>query len=161
MKQVEAPPTGQIVAMIHGQLTTAKRWLYRILLVVTCALVALIGSLWLTEPGPLPVRLHIAFASFVTIGCGWICVFTWLLWRRSCHSVVDQLVTGWAATIATGSSLIVAMPIAISRGTTQAVVALLALGLLMFAASLWLLARAYRHQAQLRLRLSELRTSQD
>ncbi len=156
MQRHSPPPTEPVVVMIQGQLSTTRRWLYRVLLVVCCVVVAAISSLWMTEPRRLPLRLHIAFAASVMIGFGWICVLMWLLWRRSCFSVVDQVVTGWTATVASCGFLVVALPIAVSRGSTTSLIWLSLLACMMLVTSLFLVFKGYQFQSRLKRRRTEL-----
>lgn len=79
MDRMPAPPTDKILAVIHGELSARRRWFYRVMLVGVGGLLAAVLSLWMTEPGPLPTRLHIAFATIALIQAGWIIVFTWIL----------------------------------------------------------------------------------
>jgi hypothetical protein len=150
------PSTERVMAMIRGELTSPRRWFYRAVLLAASVGVAAILSLWTTEPGPLPLRLHIAFGALSAIGLSWIGVLTWILWRRRCPTALDRIATGWVATGACTLFLAVAVPIAVVRGDTQSVVWLAALGLSMWGIAVWMLRSAYSLRASLRAKLVEL-----
>jgi hypothetical protein len=147
------PPTEQVLALIRGELSSPRRWLYRLILTTTSIVVAAILSLWLTEPGPLPIRLHVAFAAMTAIGFGWIGVLTWILTRRNCPSVQDRVATGWMATVACSLFLAVSVPISLIRGHTLAAFWLGVTGLALLGVALLLLRGAYSLRARLRSQL--------
>jgi hypothetical protein len=150
------PSTEQALALVRGELSSGRRWAYRLTLLAASVVVAAILSLWTTEPGPLPLRLHVAFAALTCIGSGWIVVMTWILTRRNCPTALDRLATAWMATIACSLSLAVSLPIALLRGNTPAALSLGLIGLTLLGAALVLLQGVYRLRAQLRTKLAEL-----
>lgn len=79
--------------LVRGELSSGKRWFYRMILLATSILLAVVLSLWATEPGPLPDRLHFAFGVMTLIACGWIGVLSWILSRRLCPTAVDRIAT--------------------------------------------------------------------
>ena len=96
---IETPPsTENVLALVRGELSARRRWFYRGVLLAASIGVAVIVSLWTTEPRPLPVRLHVAFAGLSVIGVSWIGVLSWILSRRYCPTAIDRIATAWVAT---------------------------------------------------------------
>ncbi len=152
-----APPVELSLSVMRGEMSPLKRWLYRLLLVVNGAMIAALVSLWVTEPEPLPTRLHVAFAAMTAIGAGWICVLTWLLVRRHGSTAVDRIATGWMATIACTISLVLSVAIALIRGNNWAALALAVLGLVMLGIAIWFLRSGYELRSRLWASLKELK----
>ena len=50
------PPIEPVMEMIHEELSTMRRWILRLFLVVVSVVTAAILSLWITEARPLPPR---------------------------------------------------------------------------------------------------------
>ncbi|MBC7968274.1 MAG: hypothetical protein H7Z17_20400 [Fuerstia sp.] len=153
------PPIEPVLALVHGELSRAKRWSYRIILLLASVEVAALLSLWVTEPKPLPTRLHVAFGAMTCIGLGWIGVLTWILARRNCPTVLDRLATAWMATAACSVSLVVSLSIALVRNDINAAVAAGGSGLVLLSLAVLLLNRAYSLRATLRARLKELQAT--
>lgn len=142
--------------LVRGELSSGKRWFYRMILLVASIALAVVLSLWATEPGPLPDRLHIAFAAMTLIACGWIGVLSWILSRHLCPTAIDRIATAWMATLACGLFLAVALPISLLRGQFTSAVGLSLIGLISLGISLALLRCAYTWRTDLRGRLTEL-----
>ena len=153
------PPIEPVLALVRGELSRAKRWSYRIILLLASVLVAALLSLWITEPKPLPTRLHVAFGEMTCIGLGWIGVLTWILARRNCPTALDRLATAWMATTACSVSLVVSLSIAVVRNDITAAVAAGGTGLVLLSLAVLLLNRAYSLRATLRARLKELQAT--
>ena len=151
--------TERALAIVRGELSSGWRWAYRLILLAASVCVAAILSLWTTEPGPLPLRLHVAFATLICIGSGWICVLTWILTRRNCPTALDRLATAWMATIACSSSLAISVPIALLRGNMQAALYLGVIGFALLCVALSLLRGVYRFRAKLKSKLSGFEAS--
>jgi hypothetical protein len=151
-----APPVDRVLATIHGELSTGRRWVYRLTLLAAGVALAIILSLWLTEPRPLPLRLHLAFAALSSIAAGWIAVLTWILTQKNCPSAMDRLATAWMATVACVTFLVVSLPIALMRGNTLTALSLSVMGIGLLGAALWMLCAAYAFRAKLREKLQEL-----
>ena len=149
------PSTERVMAMIRGELSSPRRWFYRGVLLAASVGVAAILSLWTTEPGPLPLRLHIAFGALSAIGMSWVCVLTWILWRRRCPTALDRIATGWVATGACTLFLAVAVPVAVVRGDTESAIWLAALGLSMWGIAVMMLRSAYSLKNELLAKLAE------
>ena len=150
------PSTAPIHAIVRGELSPARRWGYRVMLVVVSIMLALLMTLWLTEPGPLPGRLHVAFAALSSIALGWIGVLVWILTRRSCPTAIDRLATNWMATLACCVFLAVSLSIATHRGDTQAIWGLGVTGLGLLSVALFLLRRSFALRARLQEKLAQL-----
>lgn len=129
------------------------------ILLLASVVVAVLLSLWVTEPKPLPTRLHVAFGAMACIGLGWIGVLTWILTRRNCPTVLDRLATAWMATAACSESLVVSMSIALVRNDIKAAIAAGRTGVVLLSSVLLLLSKAYSLRATLRARLKELQAT--
>lgn len=137
--------------------SVVRRWLYRWLLCSGTAVLAMVTSLWLTEPKPLPLALHLAFSAMTLISLGWTSIATYHLWFRQCHSINDRVLTAWWATFSCLLFLLIGAPIAFWRGPPSGAIAVLATGatLLTFAAvTLW---QSYRRKRWLAERLATLK----
>lgn len=145
-----------IIEMVRGELTSKKRMLYRLLLVVVCIAGSGLISLWITEPRPLPIRLHIGFGALTAICIGWVGVLSWILTRRRCPTALDRVAIAWMATIACSCFLIVAVPIGMIRGDATTAITLLAAGLPMLGFALLLLRQALQLKRTLMQKLREL-----
>lgn len=150
------PTTERVLAMIRGELSTPRRWFYRAVLLAASVMTAAILSLWMTESGPLPLRLHVAFGALSLIGCAWIGVLTWILWIRRCPTALDQIATGWVATGACALFLVVAVVTAVTRGDQQAAIWLGLIGISFLSVAVMMLCRAYAWREELRRKLAEL-----
>jgi hypothetical protein len=154
---IEFPPaTDKVMALVRGELSSPRRWFYRIVLVAASIGLAVILSLWTTEPRPLPSRLHVAFAGLTLIAVSWIGVLSWILSRRYCPTALDRILTGWVATGACTLFLVMAVGIAISRNRIGEVMWVAALGVFLLAVAMGILWKAYAERARLRARLVEL-----
>ena len=154
-----APPIESVLALVRGELSPARRWSYRLILLLTSVVVAALLSLWVTESKPLPTRLHIAFGAMTCIGLGWIGVLTLILTRRNCPTVLDRLATAWMATAACSVSLVISLSIALARNDIKASLAVGGTGLVLLSLALLLLSKAYSLRAKLRARLKELQAT--
>ena len=154
---IETPPsTDPVMALVRGELSARRRWFYRGVLLAASVGVAVIVSLWTTEPRPLPVRLHVAFAGLAMIGVSWIGVLTWILLRRDCPTALDRIATGWVATGGWTWFIVMSMAIAVSRGRVGEVMWSGVVGVCLLVLALVMLWRAYAERARLRARLVEL-----
>jgi len=153
------PSPDPILAMIRGELSPTRRWLYRSILVVTSIVAAVILALWVTEPKPLPLRLHLSFAAMTSIAAGWISILTWILIRRNCPTALDRLATAWMALAACSIFLVVSLTIALVRESTDAVLYLGSLGFIQVGIALFMLKSAYSLRSTLRAKLAEMNAS--
>jgi len=156
MKISSPPSTENVMAMIQGELSSPRRWFYRGVLLAASVGVAIILSLWITEPRQLPMRLHVAFAGLTAIGMSWIGVMTWILWRRHCPTALDRIATGWVATGACGLFLFTAVPIAMMRNRAGGATWIALVGIFLLSIAIAMLWRAYSLRAYLRAKMTEL-----
>jgi hypothetical protein len=143
--------------MIRGDLSSPRRWFYRAVLLAASVMTAAIVSLWATQPRPLLMRLHVAFAAMPAIGAGWIAILIWILTRRNCPTAIDRLATSWMATAACTLFLAVSIPIALSRGRADhAALWLGVAGVLFLSVAMFNLLGAYALRRKLRAPLEDL-----
>jgi hypothetical protein len=152
-----APSADKVMALVHGELSSARRWFYRGVLVAASIGVAVILSLWMTEPRPLPPQLHVAFAGLTLIGVSWIVVLAWILTRRYCPTALDRIVTGWVATGACTLFLVTAMVIADMRNRVGETKWVAIVGVFLLSVAIGMLWRAYAERTRLRARLEGLK----
>jgi hypothetical protein len=138
----------QVQDMVRRELSMPKRITYLFLLLLTLTGAGLIGSLWLTEPGPLPLRTHLAFGALVAINLAWSALFGWIVTRRKVLFAVHQVIAGWMAVAFCGIFLLFGALIAISRGNATALFAVGLVGIAMVFVAIMILKRA-RHRRQL------------
>ncbi len=155
----QLPPIESVLVLVRGELSPAKRWSYRVILVLASIGVAAVLSLWMTEPRPLPARLHVAFGVLCSIGLGWVSVLSWILLRRGCPLAIDRLATAWMATTACGLSLIVSVVIAGSRGSLASLATAGFVGAGLLGLAVLFLRRAYLLRATIQQRIQELQGS--
>ncbi len=154
------PSTEDATAMIRGELSSPRRWFYRGVLLAASVGVAIILSLWTTEPRQLPMRLHAAFAGLTVIGMSWIGLLTWILWRRHCPTALDRIATAWVATGACSLFLFTAVPIAILRERVGGAMWMALLGIFLLSIASAMLWKAYALRAYLRAKMTELEQAQ-
>lgn len=159
MNPTDTPPAGAALAAVRGELTSPRRWAYRVLLTVISVWTAALAALWATEPRPLPTRLHAAFAVMVAIGVGWVGALGWVLARRRCPTAGDRVALAWMAAAACGLALAASVTIALFRGEPGAAAGLGAVGVALLAAAGVGLRRAYALRAELRAKLNDLTTN--
>jgi uncharacterized membrane protein len=150
------PSTDPAMAMIRGELTSARRWFYRGVLFVATVGLGGILSLWTTEPRELPMRLHVAFGALSVINAAWIGVMSWILIRKLCPSALDRIATAWVATGACVLFICVAVGIAVARQRVGEVWWAVLLGVLLLNGAIVMLCRAYAQRKELRRKLVEL-----
>ena len=136
-----APSAAAALAIVRRELAPGRRGLYAAMLVAVATLLGLLLSLWLTEPGPLPPRLHAGFGALALLNAGWCVALVRILVRRG--AVVDDRIL-LARTAVLGASLfgIVGTAVALSRESASAATAVVALSLTFVALASGLLARA-------------------
>jgi hypothetical protein len=158
MPQNEPSPSSAeaALAIVRGELSPLRLWSYRLTLTAASIVLAMVLSLWLTEPRPLPVRLHVAFAAMTLVAVGWIGVLIVVLTRKTCPTALDRLLTSWMATVACLAFLAVSVPTAIVRDNMQAALSLSATGVALLAVAVVLLRRAYVLRAELKSKIAEL-----
>ncbi|WP_043622533.1 hypothetical protein [Nonomuraea candida] len=113
-----------------------------------------VTALWAGEPGPLPVRTHLAFGLFIVFCLAWACYGGWLLARRVPLFATDRVVAGWIGVTASVVTTVATAVAAVQRGAGLGTA--LALGGLLTAVALALTVRAHARRAALLRRVREL-----
>lgn len=126
----EASLTDQrVLDLVRAELTSKRRWVHRVGLVGALIMLAVILSLWTTEPGPLPMRLHGAFGLMSAIAVGWIAIIGNILWRKNCPTARDQIATATMSVVGSLTFTVAAVVITSLRGDIAALATLAALGM--------------------------------
>ncbi|QDT09989.1 hypothetical protein [Planctomycetes bacterium K23_9] len=149
-----------VLKMVRGELTSRRRWLYRLMLLVVSVVLAAIVSLWMTEPRPLPDRLHWGFGLMSCVALSWIVVLTWILSRRHCPTAIDRLATAWVATAACCLFVMTGVSLSLWRHDVMAVVWVGTVGIGFTVAAVAMLVRAYSLRSMLRAKLAELQSQE-
>lgn len=113
-----------------------------------------VGTLWWSEPGPLPGRTHVAFGLFTVFCLAWAAYGGWLLTRKVALFATDRVVAAWiglAASLATTGAVVF---VAAQRGAGVGLP--LGAGVLIVAVASALVVRAHARRAALLRRLREL-----
>ncbi|MFI6297960.1 hypothetical protein ACIBEJ_40660 [Nonomuraea sp. NPDC050790] len=76
-----------------------------------------LGSLWLTEPGQLPDRLHLGFALLLALCLAWAGYGGWVLTRRAPMFALDRVVAGWLSVAASAMTAVLLAVLAALRDT--------------------------------------------
>ena len=84
----------EMLARLDAPLSLRKRVGYLAVAFAGLTGSALIGLLWVTEPG-LPTRTNVAFAVLVAIGLCWAAFGGWAVTRRTPLFARDRVVAGW------------------------------------------------------------------
>jgi hypothetical protein len=116
---------------------------------------ALIATLWLTEPAPLPMRTQLAFAALVAVGLTWAAFSAWALVRRPLFAL-DRVITATLAVCFSTLTTIGTVAVAAARSSTAGVLTAAAVGLTLIAAAMAMLIRARAYRAALMARKHEL-----
>jgi hypothetical protein len=146
----------QVQEMLRRELSTPTRIGYLLLLMLTLTAAGLVGTLWLTEHGPLPMRTHLAFAVLVTINLAWSALFAWIVTRRKVLFALHSVIAGWMAVAFCGLFFVAGLIIAIMKMNVTAIIAVgLVAGVQLYIA-IAMLRRARRRRNQLLSRRGEL-----
>ncbi|MFI6711431.1 hypothetical protein ACIBF7_33690 [Nonomuraea sp. NPDC050478] len=113
-----------------------------------------VGTLWWSEPGPLPGRTHVAFALFTVLCLAWAAYGGWLLTRRVPLFATDRVIAAWIGLAASLATTALVTVVAVQRGTGAGLA--LAVGGLFAAVALALALRAHARRAALLRRMHEL-----
>ncbi|MEU6728865.1 hypothetical protein ABZ917_34595 [Nonomuraea wenchangensis] len=113
-----------------------------------------VGTLWWSEPGPLPGRTHLAFALFTVFCLAWAAYGGWLLTRRVPLFATDRVIAAWIGLAASLATTALVTVVAVQRGTGAGPA--LAVGGLFVAVALALALRAHARRAALLRRMHEL-----
>jgi hypothetical protein len=146
----------QVQDMVRRELSAPTRIGYLLMFLITMTAAGLIGTLWLTEPGPLPLRTHMAFAALVAINVAWSVLFGWVLTKRKVLLALHRVIAGWMALLFCGVFLVVGLTIAVIKMNTTALIAIGLVGSVQVVAAVVMLVRARRRRRQLLERRNEL-----
>ena len=115
----------------------------------------LVGMLWATEPGELPVRTQIAFAGLMLTGMAWAVGATVALARGPLFAI-DRVVAAWLAVTFSALLTVGIVAIAVTRDSITGVVVAASLGLTLLVAAGTTLVRARVYRAALLVRMRRL-----
>jgi hypothetical protein len=146
----------QVQAMVRRELSAPTRIGYLLMFLITITAACLIGTLWLTEPMPLPLRTHMALGALVAINVAWSVLFGWLLTRRKVLFAMHRVIAGWMALLFCGVFLVVGLTIAAMNRNLPALLAVGLIGCAQIAAAIVVLASARQRRTQLLQRRDEL-----
>lgn len=136
-----------MLARLSGALSPWRRVRVVWALVAGVAGAVFAGSLWATEPGPLPVRTNLAFAAITAFCVAWAVYGAWAINRRTALLAVDRVIAAW---IAMGASVVTTALLAFAA--PQAIV----VGIIAIVVSGALAVQAHRKRAALLKRRDEL-----
>jgi hypothetical protein len=158
MTPIGRPTIGvdQIHLAMRRELSTRRRVVYLLLMLGTLTAAGLIGSLWLTEPGSLPLRTQLAFGCLVVINLSWAAFCGWVLARRQVLFAAHRVIAGWMAIGFCLLFLGMGLLIAYQRGNSRALIVIAVIGAAEVCAAIVILTRAQRSRRQLLARRDEL-----
>jgi hypothetical protein len=140
--------------LARGELSVKARLGYVVLLLVSSAMIVGLLSLWLTEAW-LPLRTHLALGAMSLIGISWAALSVWALTTRRVLLARDRVIAGRMSVAFTCLFLVGTIVAVLSSGKAAAFGAA-AMGVVMFAIALRVLAGARRRFAELAARRAEL-----
>jgi hypothetical protein len=146
----------QVQEMVRRELSTPSRIIYLLFFLVTLTAAALVGTLWLSEPGPLPMRTHVAFGLLAIVNLAWSSLFGWVLARRKVLFAMHRVIAGWMALLFCGVFLLFGLSIALMKVNLTAIVAVGLVGAAQVIAAVVVLRRARHHRGLLLARRDEL-----
>lgn len=144
----------ELSQLADRELSVASRFWHVALMLLSLAMAAAVGSLWLTEPD-LPLRTEIAFAAMTVTGLCWAGFAAWVLSARRVLLAVHDVVASRMAVFFCGAALSGTLVLALVQGKDAAWMAA-GLFALMLAVAAVLLARAQRRLRLLQERRAEL-----
>jgi hypothetical protein len=117
---------------------------------------AMLGTLWATEPTPLPARTQLAFAALMAVGLSWAGFAAWALIRRPLFAA-DRVIAATLAVVFSTLTTIGAVAVAVARSSPPGGLAAAGVGLALIAVAASMLVRARRYRAGLLARERDLR----
>ena len=158
MRQLET--TGltveQVQEMARRELSTPTRFGYLLLLMFTLLGAGLVSTLWITEPGPLPLRTQVAFGLLVLINLAWSALFGWVLTQRKVLFAIHSVIAGWMAVVFCSVFLLLGLAIGFTRMNSTALILVGAMGTVQLFAAIIMLKRSQRRRRDLLARRQEL-----
>lgn len=146
----------RVQEIVRRELSTPTRIGYSLMCMFTLTAAGLIGTLWLTERGPLPLRTHIAFGLLVAINLAWSALFGWVVTRRKVLYAMHSVIAGWMAVGFCSLFLLFGLAIGLTRMNTTALVAVGLLGIVQLLVAIAMLRHAQRRRRALLARRDEL-----
>ena len=146
----------QAQEMVRRELSTAKRLGYLLLLMMTLTAACLIGTLWITEQAPFPLRTHVAFGLLTFINLAWSVLFGWIVTRRKVLFAQHRVIAGWMALAFCALFLIVGLVVAAIRMNTTALAFVGVVGMCQLLLAIVVLKRARHRRRELLARRDEL-----
>ena len=151
----EDPSSSESVRrLLNSELSLVSRLGYVALALAAAIMIAIVGSLWLTEPS-LPMRTQMGFATMVGIGLSWVGFAIWVLTHRRPLLADHRIVAGRMAVTFSALFVIGALAVGFTAGGS-APYAAAGLGVAMLAIAIVLLVRAHHASARLRERRATL-----
>lgn len=120
-----------------------------------------VGGLWLTEPGPLPVRTRLAFGLLTAICLAWTAYGTWAVMRRTPLFARDRVIAGRIALAASIATTALTATVVAARGSTLEFALALTVGGATIVAAALVAVRAHAARAALLRRERELLERRD
>jgi hypothetical protein len=136
------------------ELSLPSRLRYLALLLAAAAVSAIVIALLVTEPA-LPTRTSVALGVMGGAGVSWMIFATWVLTRQRILLSSHRIVAGRLAVVFSTLFVIGALSVGLTTSNASPFAAA-AMGAVMLAAAVAMLARAKRHFAQLSKRRDEL-----
>lgn len=158
MRQLESAglTVEQVQEMVRRELSAPTRIGYSLLCMFTLTAAGLVSTLWLTEPGPLPLRTHIVFGLLVAINLAWSALFGWVVTRRKVLYAMHSVIAGWMALAFCSLFLLLGLAIGLARMNMTALVGVGLLGTVQLLVAIAMLRHAQRRRRALLARRDEL-----
>ncbi len=151
----EALTAADVRRTLAGELSLPARLRYIALLLISLAMVGVIGALLLTETG-LPTRTRVTFGLMLIVAMAWATFASWVLARRQVLFARHRIAAGRMAVTFSMALIVGTLAIGMADGTSAPWYGALGVGFLMLLLSAVQLHRAQRRHAQLRRRRLEL-----
>jgi membrane associated rhomboid family serine protease len=151
MRQIETAglTVEQVQEMARRELSMTTRIGYLLLLMITLMGAGLISILWLTEPGPLPLRTQVAFGLLVAINLSWSMLFGWVLTRRKVLFAIHKVIAGWMAVVFCSVFLLFGLAIGILRMNPTMMIIVGVVGAVQLLVAIMMLNRGQRRRREL------------
>lgn len=144
----------EMIGRLSPSMSPWRRLRGAVPLVAGLAGTVFVGSLWATEPGPLPGRTQLAFALFTVFCLAWAGYGGWVVTRRAPLYALEQVIAAWLAVTASVVTTAVVATIAVQRGS--GLPGVVAGGAAFVVVSVVLAVRAHARRAALLRRKREL-----
>ena len=146
----------QVQEMVRRELSTPKRVGYASLGMLTLTAAGLIGTLWWTEPEPLPLRTQMAFGLLMAINVAWSVFCCWVVTRRKVLFAAHSVIAGWMAVAFCSLFLLMGLAIVLARANWAAVITVGAFGFAQLLIAMLVLRNAQWRRSALLARRDEL-----